>query len=410
MDDGPPGPILPPGSLLERAGSLRVSRPSKAFHAGKLGSSTYVARGRRAVRSVSKCRPIASARVTQGRRCLPRTAPTPMSGRLACWRTHRLELRHVHLPGRGQEAHNHCMNGVRRWAGPVLGAIGLLAAGIVAVGLLAIGPLREDEEPPEVTLQRPAPGEARADHLADGTPVWVIGHEDGSVTVLSGFDTHMPAGVRKLLWWCPGARTLEDPRHGSRYDESGAKVAGPAPAPLHSWQTAARAAGWSSGTRSQRRRSRRVSRPACTVSGRKRSASTSSPTGTSGSRREQPSTPARAAGSSPTDGWCRSRTGPSGCARWTVATTRYRQTGSGHPTPMSWRWIPGPTRANSRGHAMAGSSTWPRSSAARTFARTADGGPPSAACALVARARGLVPRDHHMPLDTPPIVIYRDAT
>jgi hypothetical protein len=137
------------------------------------------------------------------------------------------------------------MSDGRGWFGAGLGTIALVAIGFVlvgtlVVGLLAIGPLREDGEPLEVTLQRPAPGEARADHLADGTPIWVIGHEDGSVTVLSGFDTHVPTGVRKLLWWCPEARTLEDPRHGSRWDESGARLTGPAPAPLHSWQTAAR--------------------------------------------------------------------------------------------------------------------------------------------------------------------------
>jgi hypothetical protein len=136
-------------------------------------------------------------------------------------------------------AHNPRMNGVRGWPGLAYWLIGLLALGLVAIGLLAIGLLREDEEPRETTLQRPTPGEARPDHLADGTPIWVIGHQDGTVTVLSGIDTHVP-GVRKLLWWCPGARTLEDPRHGSRWDETGARLTGPAPAPLHTWQTTPR--------------------------------------------------------------------------------------------------------------------------------------------------------------------------
>jgi hypothetical protein len=135
-------------------------------------------------------------------------------------------------------AHNPRVNDRRR-AGLVLVAVGLVLTSLVVIGVLAIGQLRRDEVPPEVTVQRPAPGEARADHLADGTPIWVIGHEDRTVTVLSGFDTHVPS-VRKLLWWCPGARTLEDPRHGSRWTESGARLTGPAPAPLHTWQTAPR--------------------------------------------------------------------------------------------------------------------------------------------------------------------------
>jgi hypothetical protein len=132
------------------------------------------------------------------------------------------------------------MNGVRGWPGLAFVLIGLLVLGLVVIGLLAIGLLREDQELQEVTVQRPAPGEARADHLADGTPIWVIGHNDGTVTVLSGFDTHVPTGVRKLLWWCPRARALEDPRHGSKWDEFGARMGGPAPAPLPRWQTSPR--------------------------------------------------------------------------------------------------------------------------------------------------------------------------
>ena len=45
--------------------------------------------------------------------------------------------------------------------------------------------------------------------------MWVIGHEDGTVDVLSGFDTHVPFNLGKLLWWCPTARGLEDVSHGN---------------------------------------------------------------------------------------------------------------------------------------------------------------------------------------------------
>jgi hypothetical protein len=66
--------------------------------------------------------------------------------------------------------------------------------------------------------------------------VWVIGHQDGSVDVLSGFDTHVPFNLGKLLWWCPTARGLEDVSHGSRWEEYGVRIGGPAPAGLTLWE------------------------------------------------------------------------------------------------------------------------------------------------------------------------------
>ena len=86
-----------------------------------------------------------------------------------------------------------------------------------------------------ITLQRPAVGEVRADYRPDGTPVWAIGHADGSVDVLSGFDTHTPGNFGKLLWWCETAHALENPHHGSTWDEFGVRLGGPAPTGLASW-------------------------------------------------------------------------------------------------------------------------------------------------------------------------------
>jgi hypothetical protein len=113
--------------------------------------------------------------------------------------------------------------------------VGGLAVVIAAVAMAAI--LRTDRtQTAAATLRRPAVGEVRPDHLADGTPVWVIGHLDGSVEVLSGFDTHTPSGLGKLLWWCRSARALENPHHGSKWDEYGARIGGPAPTGLPSWE------------------------------------------------------------------------------------------------------------------------------------------------------------------------------
>ena len=90
-------------------------------------------------------------------------------------------------------------------------------------------------EPKQVILDRPAVGEIRADYLPDGTPVWVVGHEDGTVDVLSGFDTHTPSNLGKLLWWCRSAEALDNPHHGSKWDEYGARLGGPAPSGLPGW-------------------------------------------------------------------------------------------------------------------------------------------------------------------------------
>ena len=118
-----------------------------------------------------------------------------------------------------------------------IGAV-LLFGVVVAIGIVVIGATLLQEPDPDTgfTLARPPAGQARADYLADGTPVWVIGHQDGSVDVLSGFDTHVPLGLGKMLWWCPSARGLDNPNHGSKWDEYGVKIDGPAPAGLSSWE------------------------------------------------------------------------------------------------------------------------------------------------------------------------------
>ena len=117
-------------------------------------------------------------------------------------------------------------------------ATGLVIGVVVVVGAVTVGAnlLRDDEPGPAGSLRRPNAGQVRADYLADGTPVWVIGHQDGSVDVLSGFDTHVPFNLGKMLWWCPSVRGLENPNHGSKWDEYGVRIGGPAPAGLASWE------------------------------------------------------------------------------------------------------------------------------------------------------------------------------
>ena len=113
----------------------------------------------------------------------------------------------------------------------------IVVIGLIAVAVLALTSLVPGPQPViNATLDRPGPGEVRPDYLQDGTPVWVVGHRDGTVSVLSGFDMHRPMGIGKVLWWCPTAEALENPEHGARYDEYGLRVGGPTPAGLPSYQ------------------------------------------------------------------------------------------------------------------------------------------------------------------------------
>lgn len=123
------------------------------------------------------------------------------------------------------------VRGSRLVLGTLIG-IAVLGGGAWAVANLLTGELAPTEP---ISLARPFPGEARPDHLPDGTPVWVIGHGDGSADVLLGFDPHTPLGLGKMLWWCERAAALDNPHHGSKWDEYGIRIGGPAPTGLRSY-------------------------------------------------------------------------------------------------------------------------------------------------------------------------------
>ena len=123
----------------------------------------------------------------------------------------------------------------------VLVAAGIgLAALLVGVALVTgvdprmpeIEPLLPD--PPESGGALPVPevGEVVAVQLADGTPVFVTQPKPGEVLVLDAVDPHLPVGQRKLLVYCGASAVFEDPRHGSRFDQWGNWLGGPAPVGL----------------------------------------------------------------------------------------------------------------------------------------------------------------------------------
>ena len=77
-------------------------------------------------------------------------------------------------------------------------------------------------------LPRPHPGTTVATTLPDGAPVFVVGHADGGVSVLSAIDTHL----QDLVVFCPDSRTFIEPGPVSRWDEYGRYLFGPAPGGL----------------------------------------------------------------------------------------------------------------------------------------------------------------------------------
>lgn len=84
--------------------------------------------------------------------------------------------------------------------------------------------------------QLPVPADGAApEQLPDGTPVWVVHHDDGSVSVLDAVSTHRPFGAGNLVVWCESSRGFLDPMYGSTYDEHGLKQAGPAPTGLDTY-------------------------------------------------------------------------------------------------------------------------------------------------------------------------------
>lgn len=85
-------------------------------------------------------------------------------------------------------------------------------------------------------LEVPAVGDAAPQILADGTPVWVVHHEDGEISVVDASSAHRPFGARSLIGWCAPSRRFQEGQHGSVYDERGHKQGGPAPRNLDTYK------------------------------------------------------------------------------------------------------------------------------------------------------------------------------
>jgi hypothetical protein len=67
----------------------------------------------------------------------------------------------------------------------------------------------------------PPRGETSAVFLADGRPVFVVHHEDGTVSVVDAFSSHRAWGVEELNVWCPSTRQFVEVAHEAHFDEYG---------------------------------------------------------------------------------------------------------------------------------------------------------------------------------------------
>jgi hypothetical protein len=82
-------------------------------------------------------------------------------------------------------------------------------------------------------LPVPARGETSPMFLADGRPVFVVHHEDGTLSVVDAFSSHRAWGFEEPVEWCPTTRQFVEWAHEAHFDEYGTWTsAGPAPSGL----------------------------------------------------------------------------------------------------------------------------------------------------------------------------------
>lgn len=114
-----------------------------------------------------------------------------------------------------------------------LTACGATAAVAVPAARFALPPDDHARAGASVTLRR---DEVRAagSRLVEvgGEPVLVVALPDGEVRALSARCTHLGCTVR----FARASGEIECPCHGARFDADGRVLAGPAPAPLATWE------------------------------------------------------------------------------------------------------------------------------------------------------------------------------
>ena len=94
----------------------------------------------------------------------------------------------------------------------VFGGTAILGPRLAAGTALTVGP----------------PGSVRAAWVND-EPVWVVSPEHGEPVVVGAVNPHPWWGIKELVGWCPSQRMFSAYYDGSRFDELGYYIFGPAP-------------------------------------------------------------------------------------------------------------------------------------------------------------------------------------
>jgi hypothetical protein len=159
------------------------------------------------------------------------------------WRTELTKLRAVELP---DEVWERVGDGPRlepvpetqrsRWVAAAV-AVAVFAAAVV-IAIRAFAPLGEGPAPlhgPAVT-EVPPRGEVAPVFLPGGRPVFVVHHEDGTVSVVDVFSSHRTWGIEGIVVWCPSTREFVEWGHEAHFDEYGTWLrAEPAPSGLRTF-------------------------------------------------------------------------------------------------------------------------------------------------------------------------------
>jgi len=107
-------------------------------------------------------------------------------------------------------------------------AVFALAGVLVWKVFSPIGGVNHSLGGPDV-FEVPAPGDVAPVFLSDGRPVFIVHHEDGTVSVVDAFSSHHAWGFEELNVWCSTTREFVEWAHEAHFDEYGHwSSAGPA--------------------------------------------------------------------------------------------------------------------------------------------------------------------------------------